>query len=225
MKQFFFYVFLMICLSGCGAASAPGGGKSNCDHGVCIQISAVEPIQFDSPVSLMLTVTSDKDQEIDVTLQAFPPVVFEEPKEKNIVSANTKDQGISSWVINQVKANTPITLSVSARMSEETLYHFMAYASTLSKKATNEITIQYLPSSPKAYMAGTEVPVTPGPIPTYRGPTPTFNPTKTNLPTQTPIIKSPTPKSTATNPPRLTPSATPNTLVTPTLPAYPASAQ
>lgn len=224
MKKLFVCVLVLICLSGCGAASAPGGSGSSCDQGVCVRLSALEPIKYGNPVFLTITVTSDKDQKIGVALQSFPNVIFEEAKD-NVVTANTKDKGILSWEIQRVKANTPVTFSVSVSMPEETLYHFTAFASTVSVKASDGITIQYFASNPKVYMEGTPISGTPGPVAPYRGPTLTYRPTETVF---SPTFIAPTPKSTPSTPPGLSASATPNApamvpSVTPTLPAYPAS--
>ena len=61
MKKFFLIMFISVSLVSCSQGGPPGG-SANCSEGVCVTLRVVEPVQFNAPIIVMITVTSDKDR-------------------------------------------------------------------------------------------------------------------------------------------------------------------
>jgi hypothetical protein len=184
IRPFLLFVFAnCICLSSC---TTPG-----CSSGVCVKVTAAETIIYkneDVPVLLTLTVTSDKDQEIYVSLQASAPAIFREVNEGSFPYVSILDKGLVTWYPIEAKANTPVSFSVIIVLSGESYYGIVANAGAQGaswQRATYSIDIEYLDSGSKIYLPGTQNLSTLRPLPAYHGPTLTVGPTPTYPPPPT----------------------------------------
>lgn len=183
------FTLSVLGLSACMGASAPGGGT--CKQGICVKIAAVEPIHFGEPVTVTITVTSDKDlSNLRVSLYHDVDVVVEEPQN---VEKGVKDQtfwrGGASWGID-AKADSPLNFARRIRFpTREGWFTIVANAGTPSVRTEDSIIIYITPEGGKVYLSGTPLPITPVVIPTYTFLTPLPFPTPTRAgvpPTPTP---------------------------------------
>ena len=189
MKRLFACVLLLASLTACAGASAPGGG--NCKEGVCVKVQAVEPVRFGEPVTVTVTVTSEKDiPNLGVSLYHDVDVVVEEPQTEEKNRPAWKGQSGVDWIVN-AKANQPLTFTRKVRFPpREGVFDIVVSASTPSLRVTDSVYIRLTRAGGKVYLSGTSVPVTSGPLPTVTpGPSPTFIPTPTRgpLPLITPM--------------------------------------
>jgi hypothetical protein len=158
-----------------------------------------DPIKFREPVTISVTVTSERDQDLGVSLETTPNVILEEPINQSDVMAESRGKGWFGLKTIKAKTNTPIVFSFTAQFPDESFYRVRAYASVIGQpiRVVNEITISHAPQGGKAYLAGTPVPYNTGPAPTsittsthypsytpYPSPT-AFPPTKATTPTPT----------------------------------------
>ena len=179
-------MILMVFISGCSGASAPGTEKSGCDQGVCVHLTVAEPVKFNEPALLTITVTSEKDQKIGVTLSATNSVILEDVREKNISAPEVHDKGVMSWIVDQIEPNKPITFSITAQLMKEGIYYIMAYATVPPVRVYDKITISYTASDTKVFMSGTSVDLPYGIAYPFTGTPPTPVPTDTRQPTLVP---------------------------------------
>ena len=186
MKRLFTRVLLLAGLTACAGASFPI--QPNCQQGVCIRVRAIEPIRFGEPVTVTVTVTSEKDiSDLKVFLSSAYDALIEEAQD-------WKQSGVN-WVM-EAKANRTFTFTRRLRFpSREGEFQIIAevYKSYApSVHATDSIRIHLTREGGKVYLSGTPLPITPGPLPTStKGPSPT-------LPRPTPTSPRPT---TPTRPP------------------------
>ncbi len=191
MKYLFIFVPLVLILSACAGASSPGG--HNCDKGVCITVRAVEPILFDQPVIVAITVTSEKDiPALGISMFTFPiDAAVEGPWgwETNIKDGAVWKGG-ASWLVD-IKANLPLIFTRTVRFPpREEIFSVIGHASTPSLRAVDEMRIQMTTAGGKVYLSGTPLPITPDVVNT---PPPLLNPQGTPIPRPTEATFSSTP--------------------------------
>ncbi len=210
MKRFWILAILMIVLTGCGGSAAPGGMR--CNQGLCVKIEVAEPIRWEEPIVVTVTVTAERDvSNLQVSLTSYPPVSIEDPQGKWI------EEGIRSEV--NLIANRPLVTVYKVRLPSEGTFELRAgaYAPHLP----------YVSDSVRIYLSREGGVVNPTPIvlpgtpalvstlPPERllTPFPTSTPWPTPIPTPTspPPVRTPTP----TQPAFISP------LPTPTPAAYP----
>lgn len=172
MKRLFMCVLLLAGLTACAGASSPI--QPNCQQGVCIKVRAIEPIRFGEPVTVTVTVTSEKDiSDLKVFLSSAYDALIEEAQD-------WKQSGVN-WVM-EAKANRTFTFTRKLRFpSREGEFQIIAevYKSYApSVHATDSIRIYLTREGGKVYLSGTSIPLgTPGkPIPAVTitpGPSPT----------------------------------------------------
>ncbi len=235
MKRFWVCVFLLVGLTACGGASS--FGKHNCSSGgeVCIEVRAEEPIAWGEPVTVNITVTSEKDiSDIGISLSHNADVNMEKSQgwEKDSRDITFFDGGVS-WVTT-VEANRSITFKrILYLPPSDGMFYIIAGARTSNLEAGDEIDIYMTHEGGKVYLSGTRFPITPGPqlvdtmdpsvLATFQA-----RPTKTPYPTMPPVPPTETPPPEILGTPAYPP---PEILGTPTdyslpevlgTPAYPA---
>jgi hypothetical protein len=179
----FVLTIICLCLSSC---TTPG-----CSSGVCVKVTAAEPIIYkneDVPVLLTLTVTSDKDQEIYISLETSATAEFREVNEGSFPYISILDKRLVTWYPIETKANMPVSLSMFVVLPEEGYYLIVANAGAKNVdwgRASYSIRIEYFDSGSKIYLPGTRIVSTPRPLPAYHGPTLTVGPTPTYPPPPT----------------------------------------
>ncbi len=191
MKHGVMVILLAIVLAACTGGFAPG--KHNCDKGkegiVCIELGALDPIRYGEPVVLTITVSSDNDvPDIGVSLYPDAAIRVDDPQnwEKDFTSADLFKGGVS-WKAS-ISANKPHTFTRTIFLPrEEGVFSIVAQVATPNLRASDSIGIYMTHEGGKAYLPGTAIPYTEGPLPTYNGPTLTFVPTPV-IPTFPPTI-------------------------------------
>jgi len=166
MKRLFVCVLLLVSLTACAGVSAPSGGS--CNKGLCVKVTAAEPVHMNEPVAVTITVTTDKDiSGLQVSLSSYPPALVEDGQD-------WQEKGVR-WVVD-AKANRPQVFTRKVRLpSSEGVFSLTAGAYTPNLPyVADSINIHLTRAGGKVYLSGTSVPITPGPLPTLSGPTPTF---------------------------------------------------
>jgi hypothetical protein len=196
MKRFLACVLMLVSLTACASGASDKGSCSK-DGEVCIKVRAEEPIQFGAPVTVTITLTSEKDiTDLGVSLMTYPKsIVVQEAVDQEPGKVTWKNQSGVDWLVN-IKGNQPVTFTRQLKLSpEDGVINITAHAITPGFRAADTIIIYLTNEGGKVYLSGTSIPVTPGPLPTITpGPSPTFVPTAT-VPTPFP---SPAPTRTAT---------------------------
>lgn len=180
-------VFTLLALgpTACIGVSAPGGGR--CNEGMCVKITVAEPIRFGEPVTVTITVTSEKDiSNLGVSLYHDVDVVVEEPQN---IEKGVKDQafwrGGASWGID-AKANTPLTFTRKVHFPpREGFFLVVANASTPSLHAADSIRIYITREGGKVNPTPKVLPGTPFLVPAASPPpkwTPASTPTRPPYP-------------------------------------------
>ena len=71
MKLVLMGAILCLTLAACGGPAAPAGGS--CNGGLCIQLSAVQPIRFGDAIVVNVTVKSEKQiPDLGVSVYTYP---------------------------------------------------------------------------------------------------------------------------------------------------------
>lgn len=189
MSRLLICVLLLASLAACAAPSGPGAFRCSKHEKICVKLTATEPIITGQPVSVTITVTSERDiPGLIVYLSTYPAgkvSIEEEPGQPSPKSGGLK------WTMD-VKANQEIIFTRKINLpSVEREYGGYAYIDLIAFVQTavgmvvdDELTIYVTPKGGKVYYAGTLIPTTsPGPALTVTpGPSPTFIPTPTTYP-------------------------------------------
>lgn len=166
MKRLLACVLLLVSLTACaGGASSPD--RHNCSAGgeICIEVHADEPISFGEPVSVTITVTSEKDiPDLGVYFTTWPQsIVIQEPVNDEPGQVSKRDQSWVNWLV-EVKHNQPVTFTRKINLPpEEGLFDIQASAATTILHAETSIGIHMTREGGKVYLSGTPIPITPGP--------------------------------------------------------------
>jgi len=173
MKRRWMLATLMIVLAGCRGSAVPGGGR--CNKGLCVKIEVVEPIRWQEPIGVAITVTAEKDiSNLQISLTSYPPVFIE-------------DQG--KWVKEgtrmnvNITANRPLVIVRKVRLPAEGMFELIAGAYTPN--------LPYVSDSVRIYLTREGGVVNPTPA-VFSG-TPALVPTmplewlRTPFPTPTPL--------------------------------------
>jgi len=195
MKHLFWMVPLIFSLTACGGASAPGGGR--CREGICVKIDIIEPIRFEEPVTLIITVVSEKDySDFFVSLSHDVDVVVEGPQdwEKDLQDVTIYKSG-ASWKT-AIQANEQLTYKRMVHLPprEGWLTIVVSVGTLQGLRVEDSISIHLTREGGKVNHSGTRIPITPGPelvdtmdpslLATLRArPTETPYPTLTAVPT------------------------------------------
>lgn len=219
MKTRFLIVltFVMISLAACSQGGG-SSGRGDCADGVCVALRVVEPVQFNAPVVVMITVTSDQDRS-DLGLTLFTdgvqvtingPQGWENNARKGLVYKNGPSNG-ADWFFD-AKANVPVRFTRVLHFSEKdqlTQIDVVLHVPPRSWVASAHATIKYSREGVRVYGMGT-------PLPGLRTPAPETLPAWIIRPDGT-RIPYPTLLPTPTFAPRTRPARTP-TNVTPRIP-------
>jgi len=220
MKRLWILAILMLVLVGCRGSIAPTGWR--CSEGLCVKIKVVEPVRWGEPVTVIISVTAEKDvADLGVWLNHDQGVTVEGPQgwEENVKDRKIGEMA-ASWKVD-VKANKPLVFMRKVHLPQregEIELSAAVYRADLGY-LVDSVSIYLTREGGKVYYAGTPVPITPWPLPVYivtpgssPTPQPTFTPTPTLPPTPTP------PRSPLATP---TPLAYPFTSPLPTPMSYP----
>jgi len=165
MKNIWIYVLLLMSLAAC--AGANNGGCSS-DGEVCVKVRAGEPIQYMEPIDIVITVTSRLDiSQLGISLIIWPDtmIVGEAQGLEPGIEVWKGDSGVT-WRVD-IKAGDVITLSRKVYLPVEAgVYEITVHASTPQLRVIDEISIYQTGDEVKVYLSGTEIPFTPGPLPT-----------------------------------------------------------
>jgi len=203
MKRLLAYVLLITSLIACAGTNSNG----SCTPGeeICVKVRAEEPILFGEPVSLVITATSSEDiSQLGIALIIWPHtlIVSEAIDEEPGIEVWKGESGVA-WKVN-VRAGEVVTLRRILYLPVEAgEYTITVHANTSQLRVIDQISIIQIEDEVKVYLSGTEIPFTPGPLPTMN---PIQLQTLRALPTSTPLRT-------------LTP--VPTNTSTPTSPAYP----
>lgn len=159
MKRVLVYILLLVSLSACDG-STYYNDNAKCSNGgeVCIKIEAEEPIQYDTPISVTITVMVEKDiPEIQVGLTSFPAV--------KVYDQNKWSESGVRWVIDaQEKQSYIFTPKVQLPLGHE--YFELsagAYAPNITYKG-DMVSIYMTQEGGKVYLSGTAIPITSAPL-------------------------------------------------------------
>jgi hypothetical protein len=188
VKRLVLIALVAIGLSAC--AGGPGQGSANCGEGMCVTMRAVEPIQYGQPVTVTITVTSDKDRsDLNVILYT------DQVGYKDNLGVTVADPGAPeatagpaySWNF-AAKANVPVRFTRVLRFPDRPAnvsVHASLSAPSRSMFATDSIKVIMAPTGSAVYHAGTPIPGA-APRPTVPS-VPQRNALGTIIPTITPI--------------------------------------
>ncbi len=183
MKRLYPLTFLILSLVLYGCSGGSAGLK--CQLGVCIKIQAVEPVLFNLPVIVNITVTAETDMpSLGVSLSHDANVTVDNPQSLEVEIKNTTAwiTGVS-WIVD-AKANLPLVFTRTLRLpAQEGHYTIVARASTPATGpiATDSFTISLTRNGGAVYYSGTPMPTSPG-----------LGPTAVPLYPRTPLISTPT---------------------------------
>ena len=205
MKRLWMLTILTLVLAGCGGSAAPSGGQ--CNKGLCVKIEVAEPIRWEEPIEVTVTVTAEKDvPNLQVSLTSYPPVSIETPQGRWV------EEGIRSEV--NLVANRPLVTVYKVRLPSEGTFGLIAGAYVPN--------LPYVSDHVRIYLAreGGVVNPTPAVLPGTPELVPTIPPERllTPFPTATPW---PTPFPTPTYPPPVrttTPTQLPYPFISPISP-------
>jgi hypothetical protein len=210
MKRLWMLAILMLVLAGCGGSAAPSGGQ--CNEGLCIKIDVAEPIRWEEPIGVTVTVTAEKDiSNLQVSLTSYPPVSIED-------QGKWVEEGMRTNV--NVTANRPLVIVRKVRLPTEGTFELIAGVYTPNLPYVSDSVRIYLTreggvvNPTPAVFSGTPALVPTMPSEWLLTPFSTATPWPTPIPTPTmPLVRTPTPAE--ATPPFISP------LPTPTPAAYP----
>lgn len=175
------WMFLGLGLVACVGVSAPTGGT--CQQGVCIKVQIAEPIPFDEPVNATITVTTEKDMpRLGVSL-------YFGGQDIAVEGSKGWEKGGVDWLI-EAKASNPTILTRRIKFPpQEGTFQVIVSAMTPSGlRVTDGVYVNVSRAGGKMYLSGSEIPITPAPLPTVT-PGPSFTPApwmRTRAPTPPP---------------------------------------
>ena len=222
MKRLWMLTILTLVLAGCGGSAAPSGGQ--CNKGLCVKIEVVEPIRWEEPLLVQITVTSKDDvSNLGISLiYTENEIAVEEPEKAEQGEVVWKgDRGLD-WRVS-IKAGQPVVLKRKLHLpAREGLVELMASAITpQGLRAVDSVRIYLTREGGVVNPTPAVLPGTPELVPTMPPellltPFPTATPWPTPFPTPTypPPVRTPTP----TQPAFISPLSP---LPTPTPAAYP----
>lgn len=189
------FTLLALSLPACVETAALPG--ANCEEGICIKLQVAEPVRSNEPVTVTITVTTQKDiPRLGVFLHYDPNVVVDGPQGWE---SYTKDGAVwksgASWEVG-AKANLPLLFTRTLRFPQrEGLFQIVARATTPTPGPlpSDSVTIHFTRTGGTIYPLGTTIPIIPTlpPTPTLLPyPPPTLAPTPRPLP---PPTRAPTP--------------------------------
>jgi hypothetical protein len=197
MKSLFVFALVAFILSAC--AGGPALSLPNCAEGICVKLQVVEPVRFQEPVIVIITVTTEKDiPDLGMTLYFDDvDIVVEGPQGwETDVSGGVVWKGGAGWSV-AAKANIPILFTRTRRFpTREGFFLVAASASipTRSHLATDSLYIHLTQAGGSIYLSGTPLPITPVRIITPSSPL--LSPSGTIIPTPSRVIVfPPTPTS------------------------------
>jgi len=205
VKRFLMCILLFTSLTACANSASDKGGCSMQGE-LCIQVRAKEPVHFDEPVTIMITVTSEKDiAGLVVSLTTWPKsIVVQDAFKAEPGKVSWKDQGKIDWRVD-IKANQTVTFTRSLTLPPPTIdlahYDIFVRASTPQLSADDSLVIYLNREDKQVYLSGTSIPITPGSLPTMDPvhlATLYAMPTATSWPTWTPPPPTVTPSPSTT---------------------------
>jgi hypothetical protein len=232
MKRLCLLLVVMIVLAGCAENASPG--EWQCHQGICVKIEVDEPIVWEEPIIVRVTVTTEEDvSDVGVSLRYYgKDIVVEEPETEEPGQVTWQGGNGIDWKVD-TKSDQPVVFArkMHIPLIDEGVIWFFADIMTPGGLFENDsLGVYFAHQEGKVYYSGTPLPITPRVFVTYDPKTtltitdwptttPTIIRTLTPIPTETPQQKrSPTPIQTQ-NP---YPIETPKSLVpTPTLEPYP----
>ena len=184
-------VLFIASLASCAAPAGPGGFRCSEDNQTCVKLTVAEPIKPGQPVSVTITVTSAKAiPGLKVYLSTYPAGKVSIVEEPGLPSPKA---GGVNWTTD-VQANHPLAITRKIRLSSvEGEYGGYAFVqltvfvvTSVGAVIDDDLMIYVTSQGAKVYYSGTPIPFTPGPVLTVTpGPSPTFIPTLTSIPTPT----------------------------------------
>jgi len=204
MKRLWMLAILMLVLAGCGGSAAPSGGQ--CNEGLCVKIEVAEPIRWEEPIGVTVTVTAEKDiSNLQVSLTSYPPVSIED-------QGKWVEEGMRTNV--NVTANRPLVIVRKVRLPTEGTFELIAGVYTPNLPYVSDSVRIYLTreggvvNPTPAVFSGTPELVPTMPPERLLTPFPTATPWPTPIPTPTmPLVRTPTPAE--ATPPFISPLPTP----------------
>ena len=210
VKQLPIYIIILMGLVSCAGGSSSLRGR--CEEGICVKIEAVEPIRFGEPVSIIITVSTNKNiPDLGVSLFHRPTVVIENTLDSEKGIETWKGETGIDWIVN-AEANQPIKFQRTLHLPlQEGFYDLEASASMKQGFRVSDFLAIYLSKEgSRVYYSGTQIPKTPGPelLPTMgTEELRNFHATLTAMPTITPLPPTWTPSPTASPPAAYPPPA------------------
>ena len=191
MKRLLICVLLLASLTACAAPSGPGAFRCDEEEKACVRLTVAEPIKPGQPVSVTITVTSEKDiRGLMVSLVSYPPGKVSIDEEPGLPSPKG---GEVDWTAD-VQAKHPLTVtrkirlpSVEGEYGGYALIDLQAWIHVAGGMVVDDGLMIYVTSQGgKVYYSGTPIPIpgwTPGQpapaVPVTPRPSPTFTPTPT----------------------------------------------
>ena len=189
MKNWWSYaLFLVSLVARAGGITAEYGCTIYENGTVCINMQAVEPIQYGEPITLTITVTSATDiAGLKIFLYSSPPTILME--------------GVNGWVENGINwaidilANQPQVFTRRVLLPEKDgYYQILTSANTGQLHTAYSLYVHQQSGSSRVYYPNTPIPYTQSPLPTigpelletlHAVPYPTRRSTLTPFPTNT----------------------------------------
>lgn len=152
MKRLWMLAILMVIIAGCGGSAASSGRQ--CNKGLCVKIEVAEPIRWEEPIVVTVTVTAKRDiSNLQLSLTSYPSVSIE-------------DQG--KWIeegtrVNvNVTANQPLVIVRKVFPHREGIFELMAGVYTPNLPYVSDSVRIYLTrAGGKVYYSGTPEPTPP----------------------------------------------------------------
>jgi hypothetical protein len=136
-------LFLLTALLLASCVAAPVGGLGHCSRGLCVRLSADEPMRYGQPVSLTVLVTTDQNQFVNVSLYIPKNFIIKQPNNPNDTAIDQLTRPNYTWNALPTRANVPTALNFKTVFSNDDVYQVVVYAETKGVITTDELRISY----------------------------------------------------------------------------------
>ncbi len=168
MKRLCLLLAVMIVLAGCAENASPG--EWQCHQGICVKIEVDEPIVWEEPIIVRVTVTTEEDvSDVGVSLRYYgKDIVVEEPETEEPGQVTWQGGNGIDWKVD-TKSDQPVVFArkMHIPLIDEGVIWFFADIMTPGGLFENDsLGVYFAHQEGKVYYSGTPLPTDLDPVPT-----------------------------------------------------------